>query len=109
MSRNPKIDWKFETKNYLKSELAKLNISREQLADQLQSLGINETKAAIDNKVSRGSFSATFFVQCLSVIKLHVQGMFPINESDLSINEALLAILVTLFDETAEPDIYTSA
>jgi DNA (cytosine-5)-methyltransferase 1 len=109
MSRNPKIDWKFETKNYLKSELAKLNISREQLADQLQSLGINETKAAIDNKLSRGSFSATFFVQCLSVIKLHEQGMFPINESDLSINEALLAIQQTLFDETAEPDIYTSA
>lgn len=108
MSRTPKIDWKFETKNYLKSELAKLNISREQLAAQLQALGINETKAAIDNKLSRGSFSATFFVQCLSIIKLHEQGMFPITASELTINEALLSIQQTLFDKTAEPDRYTS-
>ncbi|NJM80520.1 MAG: hypothetical protein HC854_14550 [Flavobacterium sp.] len=31
-------------------------------------MGIEETKSSIDSKISRGSFSAAFFLQCLTVI-----------------------------------------
>jgi hypothetical protein len=34
----------------------------------LNEIGIEETKASIDSKISRGSFSATFLLQCLTVI-----------------------------------------
>lgn len=31
-------------------------------------IGVEETKAGIDSKISRGSFRATFLLQCLTVI-----------------------------------------
>lgn len=34
----------------------------------LNEIGMEETKASIDSKISRGSFSAAFLLQCLSVI-----------------------------------------
>jgi hypothetical protein len=37
----------------------------------LKGIGVEETKASIDSKISRGSFSASFFIQCLSVIRCH--------------------------------------
>jgi hypothetical protein len=40
-------------------------VSYRQLAENLEALGIYETERNIANKISRGGFSATFFVQCL--------------------------------------------
>tara|TARA_R110000868_G_scaffold301609_1_gene561995 strand:- start:152 stop:343 length:192 start_codon:yes stop_codon:yes gene_type:complete len=34
----------------------------------LERIGIEETKSSIDSKISRGTFSASFFLQCLTVI-----------------------------------------
>lgn len=109
MSYKSGVNWKSETKKYLKSELAKLNISREHLAEQFQALGINETKAGIDNKLSRGSFSATFFVQCLSIIKLHKQGFYPLPSDDLQLNDAVCAIQQSLFGAMNDSDVYVSS
>ncbi len=39
--------------------------------DTLEATGIHETERNINNKISRGGFSATFFVQCLTVIGCH--------------------------------------
>jgi hypothetical protein len=56
-------------KAILKAEMAKRDISRQQLADMLFSLhGEQITKASIDNKLSRGTFSADFFLDCIRVI-----------------------------------------
>ena len=38
------------------------------LAEKLGALGVQETEINIKNKISRGGFSAVFFVQCLVVI-----------------------------------------
>ena len=37
----------------------------------LNEIGVEETKASIDSKISRGSFSATFLLQCLTVVGCH--------------------------------------
>lgn len=63
------IDWNDKVKRLLKSELIKRGISNSQLALLLNEIGIEETKASIDSKISRGSFSASFFIQCFYVIK----------------------------------------
>lgn len=55
-------------KRLLKSELIKRGISNADLAIRLKEFGVEETKASIDSKISRGSFSASFFLQCLSAI-----------------------------------------
>lgn len=60
--------WDDKAKRLLKSELVKRGISNLDLVVLLNEIGVEETKASIDSKISRGSFSATFLLQCLSVI-----------------------------------------
>jgi uncharacterized hydantoinase/oxoprolinase family protein len=62
------VDWNDKVKRLLKSELIKRGVSNTDLALMLNKIGIDETKTSIDSKISRGSFSAAFFMQCLSVI-----------------------------------------
>ena len=57
-----------KVKRLLKSELVKRGISSSDLALLLNKEGVNETQSSITSKISRGTFSATFFLQCLSVI-----------------------------------------
>lgn len=57
-----------KVKRLLKSELVKRGIKTSDLALLLNQEGINETKSSIASKINRGTFSATFFMQCLSVI-----------------------------------------
>ncbi len=59
----------------LKAEMAKRGISRQQLADMLSQHGDPVTKASIDNKLSRGTFSADFFLECLRVMGCHDIGV----------------------------------
>lgn len=61
-------DWNDKAKRLLKSELIKRGVSNSDLVLRLNSLGIQETKSSIDSKISRGTFSAAFFIQCLSAV-----------------------------------------
>lgn len=61
-------DWNDKVKRLLKSELVRRGISNTDLANMLEQIGIEETKSSIDSKISRGTFSASFFLQCLTVI-----------------------------------------
>ena len=57
-----------KVKRLLKSELVKRGITTSDLVILLKNEGVNETKSSLNSKISRGTFSATFFMQCLSVI-----------------------------------------
>lgn len=61
-------NWDDKAKRLLKSELVKRGVSNTDLVLLLNVIGIEETKASIDSKISRGSFSATFLLQCLTAI-----------------------------------------
>lgn len=52
-------------RQFLKAELKRHNITYEELARRL---GDQETKASVANKLSRGQFSAIFFVDTLRAI-----------------------------------------
>ena len=62
------INWNNLARNYLKRELAKKHISHGDLVGYLDAIGVKETKAGIDSKISRGTFSASFLLQCLAAI-----------------------------------------
>ena len=62
------VDWASRVKGLLKAELKKRNITYRELAERLTALGFPEGEANIANKISRGGFTAVFFVQCLTVI-----------------------------------------
>jgi len=64
----PDKEWQERTKNLLKAELARKGVSYKQLADKLGEIGVTDTEANIKNKISRGGFTAVFFIQCLVAI-----------------------------------------
>ena len=64
----PDTGWQARVKGLLKAELKRRNVSYKELASRLEALGIHETERNINNKISRGGFTAVFFVQCLVAI-----------------------------------------
>lgn len=52
----------------LGSEMARRGITYDQLVTKLAEIGVKEEPKNLRNKVSRGGFSAVFFVQCLSAL-----------------------------------------
>ena len=64
----PDKEWQDRVKGILKAELKRRNISYRQLAERLEELGVHETERNINNKISRGGFTAVFFLQCLRAI-----------------------------------------
>lgn len=47
------------------------NLTYRQLAERLEAIGVHNTELNIKNKISRGGFTAVFFVQCLLAIGAH--------------------------------------
>lgn len=56
-------------KNLLKAELKRKGVTYAQLAEKLAEIGIHENERNLNNKISRGGFSAAFLLQCLDVIE----------------------------------------
>jgi hypothetical protein len=64
----PPKDWAETAKALLKAELKRRNVGYRELAEKLTAMGIPETERNIANKISRGGFTAAFFLQCLKAI-----------------------------------------
>lgn len=58
-------DWNSEARKVLRIELARQDIGYKKLASLLGKIGVTETERSIANKMSRGSFSFAFFLQCM--------------------------------------------
>jgi hypothetical protein len=64
----PSTDWAERAKGLLKAELKRRNVGYRELAEKLTAIGIPETERNIANKISRGGFTAAFFIQCLVAV-----------------------------------------
>jgi len=64
----PEEEWQHRVKGLLKAELKRRGFSYRELATRLAEIGVRDNEKNINNKISRGSFSAVFLIQCLSVI-----------------------------------------
>lgn len=62
------LDWNDKVKRLLKAQLMLRGISNSDLAEMFSKNGVEETKSSIDSKISRGTFSASFFLQALALI-----------------------------------------
>ena len=61
-------DWERRVQTLLKVELAKRSLTYKQLSEKLAELGVQESEPNIRNKLSRGTFSAVFLIQCLTAM-----------------------------------------
>ncbi len=64
----PIPDWTHEVKRLLKGELKRRDVGYQALNESLKAMGIDETPENIANKISRGKFTAVFFIQCMEAI-----------------------------------------
>jgi hypothetical protein len=64
-----KPSWEDRAKRYLKAELTRADVGYRELAERLKKHGLKETEASIANKISRGTFSATFLLASLIAIE----------------------------------------
>ena len=60
--------WEDRAKRFLKAELARADVSYRELAERLKKHGLKESEASVANKISRGTFPATFFLAALVAI-----------------------------------------
>lgn len=65
-------DWTAYTKGLLRAEMARRQITYKGLVERLGETGVTETEANLRNKISRGGFTASFFVQCLAAMGVSV-------------------------------------
>lgn len=63
-------EWQAKVKGLLKSELKRKNVGYRELAERLAVMGVHDSERNIANKISRGSFTAVFLVQCLEAIEV---------------------------------------
>lgn len=64
----PTAPYEDKAKNILKAELKRRGITYAQLAEKLKAFGATENERNLANKISRGSFTAAFFMMCMDAI-----------------------------------------
>lgn len=62
------VNWEQEAKTLLKVELARAGVNYKVLARKLEALGVVDNPPAISSKISRGKFTFTFFLQCMTAL-----------------------------------------
>jgi hypothetical protein len=61
-------EYEERAKNLLKAELKRKGMTYADLAERLSAIGVHENERNLNNKISRGGFSAAFMLQCLTAI-----------------------------------------
>jgi Domain of unknown function (DUF6471) len=71
VSDKPKAkSWEDRARLFLKAEIKRADMTYEALAERLKEHGLTENAASIANKISRGTFAATFFLACLAALEI---------------------------------------
>lgn len=63
-----KTNWETKAANILKAELKRRGVTYSQLVEKLAEIGVEEKEANLKNKLSRGTFSAAYFLACMTAI-----------------------------------------
>jgi hypothetical protein len=61
-------DWALRAKRYIKRELKHKDVTYEELARRLRSMGIDETPGSISMKIARGLYPTWFFFAVMRAI-----------------------------------------
>ena len=62
------LDWKSEARAILRANLDRKYVSFKDLSRALAAIGIDEDHKALSNKITRGTFSFAFFLQCMRAL-----------------------------------------
>ena len=62
------MNWENEARRIVRAELVRRGITYKGLAARLVAIGVKETEGSIANKMSRGTFTFVFVLQCLQAV-----------------------------------------
>ncbi|WP_267874779.1 DUF6471 domain-containing protein [Duganella aquatilis] len=57
--------WEDEAKAMLRAEMARCKVSYRVLSMRLKEIGVDESEHQLRNKIARGKFAFSFFLQCM--------------------------------------------
>jgi hypothetical protein len=64
----PSEEYQNRVRGLLRAELARRDVSYGRLVERLAEIGVKESESNVANKLSRGTFTAAFMIQCLDAI-----------------------------------------
>ena len=65
---DPENVWREKARTLLRVEQRRQNLTYADIAERMQAIGIEETEVSVRNKISRGTFPATFMLQFMHVL-----------------------------------------
>lgn len=65
------INWQKKARRLVRAEMARKGYSYKALARELAKLGVEGNEKVLSTKVSRGTFSFAFFLQCMHALDVH--------------------------------------
>jgi hypothetical protein len=61
-------EWQRDASTLIRVQMLHKDIGYKELSRSLEALGISENAKALSNKVSRGTFSLVFYLQCMRAL-----------------------------------------
>jgi hypothetical protein len=77
-------EYEEKAKNLLKAELKRRGVTYAQLAESLTAMGVSENERNLNNKISRGGFTAAFLLQCMTAIGAHTVRLHEVDQSGIA-------------------------
>lgn len=69
---NPPEDWKRAARKLLRAQLDSKDMTYKLLSRALLKVGVDEEPKVLANKIARGTFSFSFFLQCMRALDIEV-------------------------------------
>lgn len=88
--------WREQAKGLLKVELKRQSLTYEEVAKRLQAIGVDETEVSVRNKISRGTFPATFLLQVMHALGVRLIPFKPTLSAEVVLPQELLAAMPQL-------------
>lgn len=85
--------WRERARTLLRVEQRRQNLTYADIAKRMQAIGIEETEVSVRNKISRGTFPATFMLQFMHVLGIDLIPFKPQLTGEVTLSPELLGKL----------------
>ena len=82
--------WREKARTLLRVEQRRQNLTYAAIAKRMQAIGVSETEVSVRNKISRGTFPATFMLQFMHVLGIDLIPFKPQVTGEITLSPELL-------------------
>ena len=90
---DPEDAWRDAARTLLRVEQRRQNLTYGDIAERMQAIGIAETEVSVRNKISRGTFPATFMLQFMHVLGVQLVPFKPQLTGEITLAPELMGNL----------------